>query len=1162
MNHPLRTWSTTRALLSLALLLCLLARGAHARDAEVVLLIGNAEFQEQGLSTWKPAAVQQQLVTGTAVRTAAASQLALVLRDQTQIRLNERTWLRLASVGGDGDGTNLELVGGRMWAQARQYLTGSLRSATSLIGNTLRQGRPPLMVTTPTSTIGIRGTDWEVVADDERTVVTVLSGEVEVGNDFGQIMVGPNEQAIALRGQAPTKSLLSQARDRVQWVTAYRPEPRRWVPLVPAELVQVVAAIDAGDFATALPLLQQQAPGSAAARLLLADMLLFLGRAGDAITLLEPAARAGAGDPMAMALLARALVLAGRIDDARSLLAAAPGGPPPHQELVLARADVARLGGEAQRALQLFAEVAAAYPQSAEAWFGMGRIENEKENVARARAALDEALRLAPDAPGYRGERATVETLAGNLQAARAAFTDALQRAPDDYLALTGLGILQLKAGQTDAALQSFLKAGVIEPGFARAQLYGGVAYYQLGSRQRALESVLRAAELDPRDPLPHVMLALMRADARQLGAAEDAAREAQARLPYLKSLNQILNDQKGSANLGSSLAAFGLEEWATYYAYEAYSPYWAGSHLFLADRHTGDFDKNSELFKGFLTDPTVFGASNRFSSLIAVPGHYGRVDLFLERNNWYTGALIGTANGLSVEPFPLAYYLSGDLSDGASRDNNTQGHGRNLTLGLGAKPRHDIGLFAFGTNTNIDTTIRSAAFPQDPLVQREDRADLGVNFKLAPDNQFWFKAGAGRQQNDVSGTLVSQASADALNLAAAPFVFGPAGTLDRFNSSVVQHDQQFRHAFSSGAWQWNWGVEHSRQVRSGAVATSFDGLFAALTAHTTVATTDRFTVNSTDTYLGARYRAASGLEFEGALFEQHARTTRSGGTNVQALLIGAPPPIVLLDAPNAAAQRFSELNPRLGVKLPLGERQALRLVGQQWRRPGSAGTLAPVDTLGIALNDRLPIAGGLYQRTRLQYDAEVGSSSFVQAFVDAERVDNGLGGARNTISVFELTQLQNLRNREDVFSPRPDIEDTPIFGRGTVRTFGLAANQRWGANQTVSLRYLYRDSHQGGAGAGLLVPYLPRHFLRLGSQWSLQDRWLLGVSGTYRSLRFRDDTNLDPIQHGWAYGLSVAWESEDKRSSVQLILDNLLSRTRAGDKPDAHMVVRYGYRF
>ena len=90
----------------------------------------------------------------------------------------------------------------------------------------------------------------------------------------------------------------------------------------------------------------------------------------------------------------------------------------------------------------------------------------------------------------------------------------------------------------------------------------------------------------------------------------------------------------------------------------------------------------------------------------------------------------------------------------------------------------------------------------------------------------------------------------------------------------------------------------------------------------------------------------------------------------------------------------------------------------------------------------------------------------------------------------------------------------------------------------------------------------MPKHYLLAGSQWSLPGRWLLGANAAYRSIRFRDDINQDAAQHGWSYGLTVYWETADKRVSLQAILDNLLSRSNAGDRSDAHAVVRLGYRF
>ncbi len=1139
---------------------------ARATDAEVVFLIGKAEVQETAQADWKPAAVQQQLNAGTAIRTGNGSQIALVLRDQTQVRLNEQTMLRITGVAVEGAGTNVELSRGRVWTQAKQYFSGVFRSVTSGVVSAQRFVRVPLRVTTPTATVGIRGTDWELVVDEGRTVVTVLSGEVELANNMGVINVAANEQGVAEAGKAPVKSLLSNARDRVQWVTAYRPAPRRWVVPMPVALESAARAIEAGEYAQAAAVLEPAARASAQAAVLLADLRLSEGRAGDAVTLLAQ----HPGDAAAIALRMRALAIAGRLDEARALAdATAPVGAAGNTEYDLARADVARIDGNAEAALRIFGEVATASPQNADAPFGLGRIQGERDDIRAALPLIDQAIRLAPNGPGFLGERATVETQANEFAAARASFDEALKRNPDDYLALTGLGILQLRTGATAEALDTLLKAGVIEPRFSRAVLYTGVAYYRLGNRERAQETVRRAAEIDPKDPLPWVMLSMMQNDALELGAATESAREAQVRMPYLKSLNQILNDQKGSANLGSSLSNFGLEEWATFYANEAYSPYWAGSHLFLADRYTGLFNKNSELMKGFITDPTVFGASNRFSSLVAVPGNYARADLFLERNNNYQQALVGTLNGLAATPVPIAYYLSGDLSANQSRDDDSTARGGNLTLGVGIKPRYDIGLFAFGTTSDIRSDLRGPStptgrfvLPSDKFVQKENRADVGINFKLSPTNQFWFKLGDGRQSNGVDGSLLAS---NGLIRAANPIVLTPVGRLDRFGSNVTQQDLQFRHAFDVGGWHLTWGLERATQDIGGRLANSFSGLFGINPAFITNLSLDTYTVRSTDAYVGARWAASERLEVQVDGFAQDNKARRASSDSVTAT-IPAFAFTVNSTTVSDTQQHTSEFNPRLALKWRFSEHQTLRLAGQKWRRPASAGTLSPIDSLGIAVNDRLPVAGGLYQRTRLQYDGEYGASLFVQAFLDKERVDNGVGGARTAIVDFQNEQLQSLRNRVDVFTARPDLERTPVFGAGTIRTIGLATNYRLSSSQTLSVRYLYRNSRQaGGANDGLAVPYMPKNYLLLGSQWALAGRWLFGANAAYRSLRYRDDINQDAAQHGWNYGLTAYWESADKRFNMQGILDNLLSRTNAAAArtlTDAHLVLRFGYRF
>ncbi len=1116
---------------------------AAVESAEIVLLIGQGERREASASDWLPAAVKQKLQGGSFVRTLANSQMGLLMPDRTQIRLNQNSQLQIKSGAESTLWTEnaVRLNSGRAWSKA-QPQTGP--------GDVPAKQPGKLVMETPSATLSIRGTDWEVeVGPDGQTQLVVLTGVVGMGNEQGEIEVAAGEAAIAAPGKAPVKLVLLNPGARVQWVSSWKPQPLRWLGADAPRHAGAVRMIDAGDYESALRGLRaaaQQDPGSA---LLAADLLIHQGDNEAAAALLSPHASAGKGDARATALLARALVRLDRLQEAQQLLDAAQVDSLAQIEILLARGELAILQGDVAQARAAYRAALVLQPDNAEAWYGLGLIETERENIGPARELLNQALRHDPRLLKAAAELAAAESFAGNLGQSQALLDELLLQKPANYVALTARGINLLKIGRAGDALDDFLRAGLIEPRYARAWLFSGVAYYQQGERERALQAFARAAALDPRDPIAPLLRSLVQADALDYGPSILAAREAQERMPYLRSLNQVANNQRGSANLGSALASFGMEEWAKYYADAAYSPFWAGSHLFLADRATGKFNKNSELFQGFLGDPTVFGASNRDSALVAGPGHYGRVDCVLERNDWTQGALIGTVNGLVVDPIPMAYYLSGDLSNADSRKDASTARGRNFTLGLGVRPRYDIGIFAFAADGRISAALHTPNLRDDALEQTEGRGDIGINYKLAPDNQFWLKAGNGRQRNTVAGPYTSQSTADTLNDAFGTNIFTPDGQLDRFHSGIEQDDVQFRHSFTAGAVHWTWGVEKSHQKRTGELVTTF--------TPARIAITQVLTVRDREAYVSARHDGEQvAVQFD--LFSQHMRVRRSDFNTLDLL---APVAHFVIED-KSVQETPSELNPRVGVKWQPTPNQSLRLVGQRWRRPASVGQLASVDTLGINVNDRLPSAGGRYQRWRLQYDGESGQAGFLQAFVDHERVDNGLAGERTAISDFELTQLESLRNRPEVFSAQSEIEETPIFARGRVATVGVAANFLLGAQQAVSLRYLRRDAHQQGLNAGLRIPYLARDVLQLGSRWSLPGRWLLGAGAVYRGARFRDDANREALRAGWAFGLSAYWESADKRSAVQLILDNLLSNSKAATSPDAHLLLRYSQRF
>lgn len=1097
-----------------------------AGDAEIISVSGKGEKRDTAQAEWISAVPRQMVKPGGFVRTLDLSQMALLLPDRTQLRLNQNSQMQIKTLAdaSEWNQSAVKLNAGRAWSQARP--------ATAPQGTVAPSAR--ISMETPSATLSIRGTDWEVeVGPDGRTQLVVLSGIVDIANEHGALKVGAGEAASAEIGKAPTRLLLANPAERVQWVTSWQVQPRRWVPQPGRDLVPTVELLEAGDFAAAARSLSQL-PGSVGRDLLQADLAMVSGDAGRAAGLLAPHAADGRGNAAAIALLARVYLAQGKAEPAAALLETARSAHPDKAEIWLATAELALFRGNVQAAREALARTLEIDSGNVEAWFVRGSLETERENIQAARAALDAALAVRPAFTKAQAERGTLETLAGDFESAGRFYEQALSAEPGNYIALTGRGILKLKSGDSRGALDDFLRAGVIEPRFARAWLYSAAAFYQLREVKRAEEALNKAIQLDPRDPLPHVMRGLILSDRLDLGTAVDAARDAQERMPYLKSLNQVLNNQKGSANVGSALAAFGMDEWARHYATTAYSPWWAGSHLFLADRHTPGFNKNSELFKGFITDPTVFGASQRESSLLPSPGHHGRVDLFMERAGWQQNALIGTSNGLVTAPVPVAYFISGDLSTGQSRLVGDSADGSNLTLGLGIRPHHALGIFMFGTDTRIRGDLKNPTIPGGSLEEDESRLDIGFNLKLDASNQFWLKTGSGRQSARVVGLLLTEQ-------------FG-AIPLDQHYYRVRQSDTQFRHSFALAEnASLSWGYEDSRQEKP----VHFD----AQPTLGRLAISEDTDLHSRDAYLMARIPLAKSFRGEIGMFDQRARIKRRAETRIDGALTSAP-----VDN----SRSFDEINWRGGVQWQFAPQSTATVVTQKWRRPASTGSLAPIDTLGIAVNDRLTTNGGLYERQRLQIDHEASASTFVQGFADHETIKNLNSPLTVVVPDLQLTQLESLRNRRDAFTIQPELEEAPQFLEGRVRSYGAAINHRISHNQTIAVRYRRADAEQTGLRQGLKIPYVPRDYLRLASHWSLPDRWLIGVTATWRSERFRDEANTAPmrIEPGWIFGLTTYWESADKRWVAQAILDNIRRDRDNSDDRTSQLILRASYLF
>lgn len=1077
-----------RKLLAAALAGFPLVAGA-VPSGEIVAIQGRGEYRVSAAANWTPAKLKQALEGGSFLRTADASTFSLLLADMTQIKLGPNSMFQVKEVAAPPGqmATNLNLQKGKAWTQAKG------------VGALAGKGTTGLSVNTPSAAAAIHGTDWVIEVDDAgRTTLTVLTGEIVLANAQGSVTVRRQEQAVAEIGKAPEKRLLLDAQDRVQWLATYRPDWTRYPELAAQPALR--QAIAAQDFAAANARLTDLAAPLRA--MVGAELALLAGDVARAAEVLEraPAAARQDGalaDLRLPVLKARVELYRGRFAAARDALSEHLTKNPQDREAWLMLGEVERLDGQAQPARAAYARAAALPGADGQPQLGLGKVEAEREDIPPARQWLTQAT--AAGAPA-RGELGQLETLADDLAAARAHLDARLAEAPDDVAALAGLGLLELKSGNPEAALETLARAQAVEPRHARAAMLAGIAYYQQGRVDAAQTTLQRAADLDPRDPLPHLFLAQIARDRFEAGAALDAARNAARLMPNLKSLNQLANDQKGGANVGSALAFFGLESWALSLAQQAYYPYWAGSSLFLADRYHGEFARNSELMAGFLADPTVFGADLKASPLVAKPGHYQSLGLRMARNGDSRAVEPSfTANGLSTSGRPFAYFVEGIRTDLAPRDYPFDATADTLSFGLGGKPSSELALFAYGSAFRSDG--RDLPLPNaitaTKIAGEDSRLDLGGSYRIGPEALLRLKIGGNdgqtRQRERSTFTTLSRIHDQRGEDAQLAYVARVAPALE----------------IAAGLETWRSRDEETTRFRF------FDKVEPA-EGHGNLA------------YLAARWGRPGALQVDGGLYYQRHAQDREDLTSFE-------------------HYRFSDdhLYPRLGAVVPLAEGARLRAAYQAWRRPAAFNTLSPVATAGIALADQFVLPGGEQKHLRLQAEWELTPRHFLMGFAEAMRVDNiahnAFDGAENQRQ--NLARLDRLRQSERALNLAglEALEDRPVFVKGRVEQLGISWNGLLRADLAAQAgAILARGENTSDWFSGLDLPYLPRRRAGAGLTWTVAPAWRVQAQAVWRGERYADEANSNAIRAGWDGTLKATWMSPARHLHVEGFAANL----------------------
>src|SRR6267142_3619754 len=164
---------------------------------------GKVEFARKGSAQWSLAQSNEVLQAGDRLRTGFRSRATLRWSELAVIRVDELTSMEIQPPAKPGVKPELDLKSGAAYFFSRE--------------------KPEdIQFHTPVASGAIRGTEFNLkVADDGRTELALLHGEVALANPQGSTTLKSGEQSVIEPGRAPTKAPLLDAVNVIQWVLYY-----------------------------------------------------------------------------------------------------------------------------------------------------------------------------------------------------------------------------------------------------------------------------------------------------------------------------------------------------------------------------------------------------------------------------------------------------------------------------------------------------------------------------------------------------------------------------------------------------------------------------------------------------------------------------------------------------------------------------------------------------------------------------------------------------------------------------------------------------------------------------------------------------------------------------------------------------------------------------
>ena len=514
--------------------------------ARVVSVQGNVEIRPAG-ANWQAALLNAALCAGDMVRVHQRSRAALLLSNETTLRLDQGTAMSLVAPD-DRKATLLEQISGGL-----HVITRTPRAFN---------------VKTPFVNANVEGTEFAIRVTPNDASITVYEGQVVAENNVGSVALASGEQAVAAKNTPPTKEIVIRPIDAVAWTLHfptlfdYGLEAGTAGPPGEAARQRSIALYRKGQLAEALAELDKDREGMAANPRFLtyrAGLLLLVGRLDEAKPEIERALRADPNHSDAHAFLSIIAVVENdrdkALESARKAVSLDPTSPGAFIALSYAqqqRFEIEQALVGVQKAVRLDSSSALAQARRAELELSIG-------NLDGALAAAEEAVRLNPKLGKTQTALGFAHLARIDTRAARAAFERAIELDQADPFSRLGLGLAKIREGELAPGRIEIEIAAILDPRNSLVRSYLGKAYYEEKRDGLAGTQFALARERDPLDPTPYFYDAIRKQSTnRPVDALRDVNKSIELNDNRAVYRSRLLIDDDRAARTTSLAALYG----------------------------------------------------------------------------------------------------------------------------------------------------------------------------------------------------------------------------------------------------------------------------------------------------------------------------------------------------------------------------------------------------------------------------------------------------------------------------------------------------------------------------------------------------------------------------------------------------------------------------